>query len=281
MIKGKVDSKALENALKSAMPKILQSQVSDIKTGGRVLAAICARLTFPSNDKQGGGVSDKPPQSIMRRIKGDILRTQTTFTQLGRHWRKLEAADPNLSKEVYRRMKRRIGGPETEEMIHNLLRKAGISWGEVNKEKHQSARINYWGGVNKGREPDHIVLNGGEKKIAKYTGEVQAKIGNAKAGWARAMKSLGGNVSKRDGIKAWFNTGKHKRANGSFRLVSTPNGVVLKITNHVPYIDKAFPPSQKARAAREFPAQYQDALEKKLAAKTAAALKRQLKKQNG
>jgi len=111
-----------------------------------------------------------------------------------------------------------------------------------------------------------------------YIDKKKANAGIAKAGWIAAGKSIGGSISAREGVKAWFNTGRHKRSQGTHQLIRTETETFIKLINQVPWADVAFPPSRKAVTVTEFYIYFKKAVRVRKEKLAEAALKRQGRK---
>ena len=79
-----------------------------------------------------------------------------------------------------------------------------------------------------------IVLVKGAKKKATYIRKKQAKIGNAKAGWARAAVQIGGAANPTRGIPAWAKKKSHL-TKGSGIVTGAKYKTNITVINHSKY----------------------------------------------
>ncbi len=270
MIKAKVDSKALEKKLSTASKGTLNGIHREARMAARLFCGIMAKYTQPF------GFADERPATSMTLVKGDIERTQRKWDSLGSMWRDMEAFDEGLAAAYWVAVK---AGNMAK--VRRLLLKFTdyTSAATVNKDAHESARTTKRKRVPGKHKPTHIVT--GKSAMEKYIATKQKTIGAAKAGWAKAAKSIGGSVSAREKFSAWFNTGQHKKSSGVHSVATTPTGLLFKMTNQVPWASEAIGRGGISQASREYPSLWKATMEGETKRKAEAALKRQLKKQNG
>jgi hypothetical protein len=266
MIKFKVDNSGLERLFKGMPKRVLVAVGSEIRTAARVYASVAARNTLPY------GAYENPPDEMMGRVKIDVERTQRTIDALGSIWQDLKAIDKGLAAAMWTAYKARKMGT-VKQIIEDLSVQGGFTHGAVNPSIHTQARTTAKRAVPKNHKAKHIITSAGNA-LAKYVAKKQKTIGAAKAGWAAAAKSIGGNVSEREGFRKWFNTGRHKKSTGYHNMIRTETETFIELTNTVPWADSAFPASQKTRVAKEFEPIFKRALETRKAALAEAAAKR-------
>ena len=270
MITMKFDKTRLDRIFKDAPKKFLVAAGTEIRTATRIFAAVAARNTLPY------GAYDQPPKEMMGRVKSDIERTQRNMDSLGSMWQDIKRIDAGLAAAFWTAVKAGKRGL-AKKILEDLAVAGGFTTGTMRRDVHEKARTTTKRGVPKDYKPNHIITSAG-KALETYSKAKQRTIGAAKAGWAAAGKSLGGSVSARDGFKAWYNTGRHKKSNGTHQLIRTETQTFLKLINQVPWADVAFPPSQKRVVGREFEPAFQKAIAKRKKALADAAFNRQSKR---
>jgi hypothetical protein len=160
-----------------------------------------------------------------------------------------------------------------DKYLDEIQAKMSITHGAVRPKIHSQARTTSRRAVPKDHKPTHIII--GKSSLDNYVAKKQKTIGAAKAGWIAAGKSIGGSISAREGVKAWYNTGRHKQARGTHQLIRTETETFLKLTNQVPWADVAFPASRKKVTGMEFLPAFQKAVQKRKEKLAEAAFRRQ------
>lgn len=278
MITMKFDKTQLDRLFKDAPKKFLVAAGTDIRTAARTFAAIAAKNTLPY------GAYDQPPKHSVGKVQADIKRTQRYIDDLGSIWRDIKAVDPGLAAGFWEAVKAKKAGQSAEftawvlpKYLKEITAKTGITFGPVRANAHKSARTTPKRAVPQDYKPTHIVSTS-EKSLTDYIAKKQKTIGAAKAGWAAAGKSIGGSISEREGIKAWYNTGRHRKSKGTHQLIRTETETFLKLINQVPWANVAFPASQKKVCGREFEPAFKKAIETRKAALAKAAFNRKSKR---
>jgi hypothetical protein len=268
MITMQFDKTRLDRLFKDAPKKFLVAAGTDIRTSARVFAAVAARNTLPY------GAYEQPPKEVMNRVANQIRRTQVPIDELGSMWQVLKNVDQGLAAAFWTAFKAKKMGI-VKQILDDLQAAGGaFTHGAVSPSEHTKARTGRRTSVPSDHKPRHIITSAG-KALDTYIRSKQKTIGAAKAGWAAAGKSIGGSISEREGVKAWFNTGRHKKARGTHQLIRTETETFLKLINQVPWADVAFPASQKKVCGREFEPAFKKAIETRKKALADAAFKRQ------
>ena len=277
MITMQFDRTQLDRLFKDAPKKFLVAAGTDIRTAARTFAAIAAKNTLPY------GAYDQPPKHSVGKVQADIKRTQRYIDDLGSIWRDIKAVDPGLAAGFWEAVKAKKAGQSAEftawvlpKYLKEITAKTGITFGPVRANAHKSARTTPKRAVPQDYKPTHIVSTS-EKSLTDYIAKKQKTIGAAKAGWAAAGKSIGGSISAKEGVNAWYNTGAHRKSRGTHQLIRTETETFLKLINQVPWADVAFPSAQRKVCSLEFlPAFKKNVATRKKALATAA-----FKKQGG
>lgn len=267
MITMQFDKTRLDRLFKDAPKKFLVAAGTELRTSARIFAAVAARNTLPY------GAYANPPKEMAGRVKSDIERTQRNMDSLGSMWQDLKRIDAGLAAAFWTAIKAGKRGL-AKKILEDLAVSGGFTTGAVSRSVHESARTTSKRGVPKDHRPTHIITSAG-KALETYSKSKQRTIGAAKAGWIAAGKTIGGSISKREGVPAWYNTGRHKRSKGRHDLIRTETETFLKLTNQVPWADVAFPSSQKRVVGREFEPAFKKAVAKRKKALADAAFKRQ------
>ena len=267
MITMKFNSKRLDRLIKDAPKKLLIAAGSDLRTAARVLAAVAARNTLPY------GAYDQPPKDAMNTVQNQIKRTQVPIDELGGMWQVLKNVDQGLAAAFWTAFKAKKMGL-VKQILDDLKAAGGdFTYGAVSPSIHTAARTGGHRRVPDNHRPNHIIISAG-KALDTYIKRKQKTIGAAKAGWIAAGKSIGGSISNREGVKAWYNTGRHKKARGKHDLIRTETETFLKLTNQVPWAGIAFPPSRKGVTSLEFMPYFKKAIRVRKEKLAEAALKR-------
>ena len=274
MITMNFDKTRLDRLFKDAPKKMLVAAGTDLRTAARVFAAVTARNTLPY------GAYDQPPKAAMDTVKNQIERTQRPIDQLGSIWQDIKALDKGLAAGFWAAIKSKRAGESPEftkwvldKYLDEIQARMSITHGAVRPKIHSQARTTSKRAVPKDHKPSHIII--GKSSLDNYVTKKQKTIGAAKAGWIAAGKSIGGSISKREGVKAWFNTGRHKKAKGTHRFIRTETETFLKLTNQVPWADVAFPASRKKVNGMEFFPAFIKAVGKRKRKLAEAAFRRQ------
>jgi hypothetical protein len=268
MITMKFDKTRLDRLFKDAPKKFLVAAGTDLRTAARVLAAVAARNTLPY------GAYDEPPKEAMNRVANQIRRTQVPIDELGSMWQIIKSVDQGLAAAFWTAFKAKKMGL-VRQILDDLQAAGGdFTHGAVSPSEHTKARTGGHRSVPDGYKPRHIITSAG-KALNTYIKSKQKTIGAAKAGWVAAGKSIGGSVSAREGVKAWYNTGRHKKARGTHQLIRTETETFLRLTNQVPWAGVAFPPSREGKTSNEFLPYFKKAIETRKKALADAAFKRQ------
>ena len=268
MITMKFDKTRLDRLFRDAPKKFLVAAGTDIRTAARIFAAVAARNTLPY------GAYEQPPKAAMSTVENQIKRTQVPIDSLGAMWQVLKNVDQGLAAAFWTAVKARKMG--LAKQILNDLQSAGASftYGAASPAAHTRARTGRHRSVPANHQPNHIITSAGSA-LNTYIKRKQNTIGAAKAGWIVAGKSIGGSISNREGVKAWYNTGRHKKSKGTHQLIRTETETFLKLINQVPWADVAFPPSRKKVTGMEFLPDFKKAVAKRKKALADAAFKRQ------
>lgn len=271
MITMQFDKKRLDRLFKDAPKKFLVAAGTDLRTAARTFAAIAAKNTLPY------GAFDQPPVAAMSTVENQVKRTQVPIDSLGSMWQILKDVDRGLAAAFWTAVKARKMG--LAKQILDDLKAAGgdFTYGAVSPDIHTKARTGKNRSVPKNYRPSHIIISAGNA-LNTYIKRKQKTIGAAKAGWIAAGKSIGGSISAREGVKAWYNTGRHKKAKGTHQLIRTETKTFLKLTNQVPWADVAFPNSQRKVVGREFGPAFKKAVEKRKKKLAEAAFNKQSKR---
>lgn len=271
MITMQFDKTRLDRLFKDAPKKFLVAAGTDLRTSARVFAAVAAKNTLPY------GAFDQPSEAAVSTVQNQIKRTQAPIDSLGSMWQILKAVDQGLAAAFWTAVKAKKMGL-AKQILDDLQAAGGnFTHGAVSPDVHTKARTGKNRSVPTNHRPSHIITSAG-KALNTYIGRKEKTIGAAKAGWVAAGKSIGGSISSREGVKAWYNTGRHKQAKGTHQLIRTETETFLKLTNQVPWADVAFPASQKKVCGREFEPAFKKAIEKRKAALAQAAFNRQSKR---
>jgi len=274
MITMKFDKTRLDRLFKDAPKKMLVAAGTEIRTAARIFAAVAAKNTLPY------GAYEQPPKAAMDTVKNQIERTQRPIDQLGSIWQDIKALDKGLAAGFWAAIKSKRAGESPEftkwvldKYLDEIQAKLNITHGAVRPKIHSQARTASNRAVPKDHKPSHIII--GKSSLDNYVAKKQKTIGAAKAGWIAAGKSIGGSISAREGVKSWFNTGRHKKSQGKHDLIRTETETFLKLTNQVPWADVAFPPSRKKVTGMEFLPAFRKAVQKRKEKLAEAAFKRQ------
>ena len=271
MITMKFDKTQLDRLFKDAPKKFLVAAGTDLRTSARVFAAIAAKNTLPY------GAYDQPPKAATNTVQNQIKRTQVPIDSLGSMWQILKDVDKGLAAAFWTAVKARKMGL-AKQILDDLQAAGGnFTHGAVSPSVHTKARTGKNRSVPNNHRPNHIITSAGTA-LNTYIKKKERTIGAAKAGWAAAGKSIGGSISEREGIKAWYNTGRHRKSKGTHQLIRTETETFLKLINQVPWADVAFPASQKKVCGREFEPAFKKAIETRKAALAKAAFNRQSKR---
>ena len=271
MITMKFDKTRLDRLFKDAPKKMLVAAGTDSRTAARIFAAVAARNTLPY------GAYDQPPKEAMNRVANQIRRTQVPIDELGAMWQVLKSVDEGLAAAFWTAFKAKKMGL-VKQILADLQAAGGsFTYGAVSPSEHAKARTTSRRGVPDSHKPSHVITSAG-KALNTYIKSKQKTIGAAKAGWIVAGKSIGGSISAREGVKAWFNTGRHKRSQGTHQVIRTEAKTFIKLINQVPWADVAFPPSRKAVTVTEFYIYFKKAVRVRKEKLAEAALKRQGRK---
>ena len=270
MIIMQFDKTRLDRLFKDVPKKFLVAAGTDLRTAARTFAAIAAKNTLPY------GAYDQPPKAATNTVQNQIKRTQVPIDSLGSMWQILKDVDKGLAAAFWTAVKQRKMG--IAKQILNDLQAAGgnFTHGAVSPSAHTKARTGKKRSVPTSHRPSHIVTSAG-KAINTYIKLKEKTIGAAKAGWAAAGKSIGGSISAKEGVKAWYNTGRHKKARGTHQLIRTETETFLKLINQVPWADVAFPNAQRKVCNLEF----LPAFKKNVATRKASLAKKAFKRQRG
>jgi hypothetical protein len=271
MITMKFDKTRLDRLFKDAPKKLLVAAGTDLRTAARTFAAVTARNTLPY------GAYEQPPKAAVNTVQNQIKRTQVPIDSLGSMWQILKDVDKGLAAAFWTAVKMKKMG--LAKQILDDLQSAGgnFTHGAVSPDVHTKARTGKNRSVPTNHRPSHIITSAG-KALNTYIGRKEKTIGAAKAGWIAAGKSIGGSISNREGVKAWYNTGRHKKAKGTHQLIRTETETFLKLTNQVPWADVAFPNSQRKVVGREFEPAFRKAVEKRKKKLAEAAFNKQSKR---
>ena len=274
MITMKFDKTRLDRLFKDAPKKMLVAAGTEIRTAARIFAAVAAKNTLPY------GAYEQPPKAAMDTVKNQIERTQRPIDQLGSIWQDIKALDKGLAAGFWAAIKSKRAGESLEftkwvldKYLDEIQARMSITHGAVRPKIHSQARTTSKRAVPKDHKPNHIII--GKSSLDNYVAKKQKTIGAAKAGWIAAGKSIGGSISAREGVKAWFNTGRHRKAKGTHQLIRTETETFLKLTNQVPWADVAFPPSRTKVTGMEFLPAFRKAVQKRKEKLAEAAFKRQ------
>lgn len=273
MITMQFDKTRLDRLFRDAPKKLLVAAGTDLRTAARVFAAVTAKNTLPY------GAYDQPPKAAMDTVKNQIERTQRPIDQLGSIWQDIKALDKGLAAGFWAAIKSKRAGESPEftkwvldKYLDEIQARMSITHGAVRPKIHSQARTTSKRAVPKDHKPSHIII--GKSSLDNYVAKKQKTIGAAKAGWIAAGKSIGGSISAREGVKAWFNTGAHRKAKGTHQLIRTETETFLKLTNQVPWADVAFPASRKKVNGMEFLPAFRKAVAKRKQKLAEAAFKR-------
>jgi hypothetical protein len=268
MITMKFDKTRLDRLFKDAPKKLLVAAGTEIRTAARIFAAVAAKNTLPY------GAYEQPPKAAVNTVQNQIKRTQVPIDSLGSMWQVLKDVDKGLAAAFWTAVKMKKMG--LAKQILDDLQSAGgnFTHGAVSPDIHTKARTGKNKSVPTNHRPSHIITSAG-KALNTYIGRKEKTIGAAKAGWIAAGKSIGGSISNREGVKAWYNTGRHSKAKGTHQLIRTETETFLKLTNQVPWADVAFPASRKKVTGMEFLPAFRKAVQKRKEKLAEAAFKRQ------
>ena len=268
MITMQFDKTRLDRLFKDAPKKFLVAAGTDLRTAARVFAAVAAKNTLPY------GAFDQPPKAATNTVQNQVKRTQVPIDSLGSIWQILKDVDKGLAAAFWTAVKMKKMGL-AKQILDDLQAAGGnFTHGAVSPDIHAKARTGRNRSVPTNHRPSHIITSAGTA-LNTYIKRKENTIGAAKAGWAAAGKSIGGSVSAREGVKAWYNTGRHRKSKGTHQLIRTETETFLKLINQVPWADVAFPQSQKKVCGREFEPAFKKAIEKRKAALAQAAFNRQ------
>lgn len=242
-----VNDKKFQRALRNFYAGSQKDRAEILRAQARLIAVNLAHQTAPFGTDKGAKLKGETSiKADVNRVYKSAAVTHRNIWNSGKGANLKHVEDSRQAAAAFIRMIRTGKTAEAEKLLEdlNLERYRGTSVGSfdsglaIKKARHGARRK-----VSQNQFVNLVVQN--QQALSRYTKQVVARVGMAKAGWATPAKYLGGTR----GIPAWVTRHSEGRALGSIKDQSQKDTrPFIQITNHVPYVSKCISPAQIQRA---------------------------------